>query len=78
MTYDDDLAILTFEHGTLRPSVKSLGLSWPPPEKIEAFGIPMERVRMSQLTDEQRADMTHVLRAAEYKPIVTTDGTANK
>lgn len=68
MTFDDDLAILVFDHRTLRPSLKSLGLSWPPPERIEVSGFSMTLNRMSQLTDEQRAGMTHVCRCAEYFP----------
>ena len=67
MTYDDDMMCFNFSHGVVRQSCKQLGVEWPPPEKVELFGFVFERLRMSGITDEQRADMTHVLRAAEYE-----------
>jgi hypothetical protein len=66
MTYDDDFVVLRFDHGTVRQPCAALGLSWPPPERIDAFGILMRRERHSSITDEQRAAMTHVCRGAEY------------
>lgn len=45
-----------------------LGVEWPPPEKINLNGTEYERVRMSQLTDEQAGGMTHVARGAMYTP----------
>lgn len=47
---------------------------WPPPEVIEADGVVFdfeggryERLRMSALTDEEIASMSHVARGAEYE-----------
>ena len=68
MTFDDDMAYLQFDGGLKIVPISALGLSWPPPEKIEVAGFPMQRTRLSSLTDEQRKGMTHVCRAAEYKP----------
>lgn len=68
MTFNDDLLILVFDGATKRPSLQSCGLEWPPPERIEILGFTMVRTRMSAITDEQRAGMTHVCRAAEYIP----------
>lgn len=66
MTHDDDFVVLQFDHGIIRQPCRALGLKWPPPETIEVFGIRMQRNRFSQITDEQRATMTHVCRGAEY------------
>lgn len=66
MTYPDDFLILQFEHGAVRQPCRALGLEWPPPETIEVFGIQMRRERFSSITDEQREQMTHVCRGAEY------------
>lgn len=68
MTFDDDMAFLMFDCGRMNVSLLKLGLSWPPPEKITVWGFPMKRTRMSTITDEQRAGMTHVCRAAEFVP----------
>lgn len=68
MTYDDDFLQLVFDGGTKRATCRSLGIDWPPPERIEVGGIPMQRSRMSALTDDERAAMTHVCRGAEYLP----------
>lgn len=72
MTFDDDMAFLQFDGGLKRVPLKSLGLSWPPPENINIGGFQMTRSRMSDLTDEQRAEMTHVCRCAEYLPSEAT------
>lgn len=80
MTFDDDCVRLnlTIETHTI-PLVK-LGLEWPPPERlwIDADGARpasddddpsgvLHRQSVSKITDEQRADMTHVFRGAEYR-----------
>lgn len=70
MTYDDDYIQLDLPGAPRRASCKSLGLDWPPPDKIQIgdtrWGIGYERVSMSEITDEQRAGMTHVCRGALY------------
>ena len=40
-------------------------LLWPPPEQLLYHGNHYERISYSQITDEQRAAMTHVLREGE-------------
>lgn len=49
---------------------------WPPPEIVETpDGQRWRLVRFSQITDEQRARMTHVFRGAEYEALREgTDG----
>lgn len=69
MTFDDDMLALEFDGGRKLVPLKKLGLEWPPPDKIEVAGFPMKQTRRSQLTDEQRQDMTHVCRCAEYRPL---------
>lgn len=70
MTYDDDMVRLTFMVGTQTIPCKAVGLEWPPPERLtELNGMPLDpmvRVSMSVITDEQRAEMTHVFRGAVY------------
>ena len=44
-------------------------LSWPPPKTISVEGFDMTRQRFSQITDLQRAEMSHVVRGAIYRPI---------
>lgn len=69
VTFDDDFIRI----GMITPTLKSLGLTWPPPQfiKINNHGeLPnrlFKRVRCSDITDEQRAQMTHVARGAEYQ-----------
>lgn len=67
MTFDDDFIALQTESGVRRLLCKVNGIEWPPPEKIDFLGFVYERLRMSQITDEQRAGMTHVMRGAEYR-----------
>jgi hypothetical protein len=68
VTFDDDFIVI----GMIRPTLKSLGLTWPPPPFIEINNhgeLPnrlFKRVRYSDITDEQRSKMTHVARGAEY------------
>lgn len=69
MTYDDDFILLRTASGPRRIFCEKLGVSWPPPEKLDFLGFPFVRERMSEITDEQRADMTHVCRGAEYFPL---------
>lgn len=67
MTFDDDFLRLEFTEATRDVRVKSLGLEWPPPKLLEVLGIKLRRVSMSQITDVQRAGMTHIVRGAHYK-----------
>lgn len=74
MTFDNDFMRLE----GLNITLKSIHLEWPPPPFLKLYrpvatGLPPEeltykRVRCSEITDEQRAGMTHVARGAEYLP----------
>jgi hypothetical protein len=79
MTFDDDFARLRLSVGTTTIALKKLGLEWPPPERLWVDGNgareatpddePSEvlhRLRISAITDEARAEMTHVARGCEY------------
>ena len=72
MTFDDDHIVLRLSTGRMRVPLKQLGIDWPPPEYFQITGGPFsepifKRIRFSQITDEQRAGMTHVCRGAEYR-----------
>lgn len=73
MTFDDDFIQITQEGGIKRLYCKKLGLSWPPPEMINLNGFLYERVRYSQITDEQRTELTMIMRGAEYTLVGVTD-----
>jgi len=80
-TFPDDFVRLhTVIMGTINVPMGAIGLEWPPPEFIvlgeggtaraaadddppEAI---MRRVRMSEITDEQRRNWSRVARGAEY------------
>lgn len=70
MTFDDDFVRI----GMVNATLKSLGLEWPPPPFIEVNNhgelpnLLLKRTRLSELTDDERAGMTHVARGAEYRP----------
>lgn len=78
-TYDDDMVRLHLLVGSPTIPLKELGLEWPPPERLamdpetgvrearDSDDDPLVRVNCSQITDEQRADMTNVFRGAEYR-----------
>jgi hypothetical protein len=75
MTFDDDFVRI----GMVNATLKSLGLDWPPPPFIEVNNhgeLPnlfLKRVRLSEITDEQRSGMTRVARGAEYVPCSPAD-----
>ena len=75
MTFDDDFVRI----GMVNATLKSLGLEWPPPPFIEINNhgelpnLLVKRVRMSEITDEQRAKMTRVSRGAEYRQCSPAD-----
>lgn len=64
MTFEDDF--IRIVDGLPYVPLAAVGLTWPPPEVIELGGIMYERLQFSDITDEQRADMTHVCRGALY------------
>lgn len=68
MTFDDDFLQLEFDGGTKRVTCRSLGLDWPPPERINVMGFDMDRESHSQITDAQRQELTMVMRGARYVP----------
>ena len=52
--------------------LSQLKMTWPPPEKFMldlglGMPVPLVRIGMSQLTDEQIADCDHLCRGAEYE-----------
>jgi hypothetical protein len=49
---------------------------WPPPEtvRIPEDDRTFRRVSYSQITDEERAKMTHVCRGAQYEAVTGSDG----
>ena len=73
MTYDDDLVVFRTPRGDKRVPLVAMGMQWPPPQFI-CVGVPdgdavtYEQASCSSITDEQRAGMTHVIRAALYLP----------
>lgn len=73
MTFDDDFIQLNTEQGVKRLLCKPAGVEWPPPETINYAGFLYERVRYSQITDEQRAELTMLMRGAEYNCVGITD-----
>lgn len=68
MTFEDDFIQLEFGEGVMRRAacVKN-NIEWPPPQTLNIYGIMFERVSMSQITDEERSNMSHVCRGALYK-----------
>jgi hypothetical protein len=80
-TFDDDMARLHLSVGTVNVPLRELGLEWPPPERIylgenakcrearndDSAGYIMRRISMSVISDEDRAEMTNVVRGAEYE-----------
>ena len=68
MTFDDDFCKMELENGQRMFTCKQLGYTWPPPADIVWGGFHFVRVSYSQITDEQRGEMTHVCRGALYRP----------
>jgi len=79
MTFDDDMMRLNLTVGVQTVRCKALGFEWPPPMRIyldegsirEAVDednstFVLHQVSISQITDEERAGMSHVVRGAEY------------
>ena len=68
MTFDDDFVLVNFTGGKKRLRCTDLSIDWPPPEILDIGGFKFTRERYSQITDEERATMSHVCRGAEYNP----------
>ncbi len=67
MTFDDDFIQLVVDGvGVVRFPCAPAGIDWPPPPNIVFNDVMYRQVRRSAITDEQRAEMTHVARGAEY------------
>jgi hypothetical protein len=68
MTFDDDFMEFKMLSGPpKRVTLKSQGLEWPPPARVNFMEFPYRRVGYSRITDEERRGMTHVCRGAEYE-----------
>lgn len=73
MTFDDDFLIFQMPTGPRRVLLSALGLHWPPPTTLRLRGfeppysdIDFRLLTMSTITDQERANMTHVCRGAQY------------
>jgi hypothetical protein len=69
VTFPDDFVRLHLHVGTVNLLCIAIGFKWPPPERFDLNGVEgetMVRVNMSKLTDEERGQMRHVIRGAEY------------
>jgi len=66
MVFDDDHIRLHVEVGYTVLNCREYGISWPPPERFIFEGFVFKRKRYSTITDEQRKNMSHVCRSAEY------------
>lgn len=74
MTFDDDFVRIPLPAGNANIRCKTIGVEWPPPERLliampEGSVLTFVRESFSVITDEQRSDMTHVCRGAQYQPI---------
>jgi hypothetical protein len=67
MTFDDDFVQIDFGDGVIRRArCLSNKIEWPPPQILDFGGFKFDRVSVSEITDEQRAGMSHVCRGAAY------------
>jgi hypothetical protein len=75
MTFDDDFIRI----GLVVTRLADLGIEWPPPPFIkvnnhgERPNLFFRQVSMSEITDEQRVQMTSVARGAQYEQCSATD-----
>lgn len=81
MTFPDDFLRLNLDTGSINLPLKEFGLEWPPPQKLyvdydgtlreakktDIQAYVMVQIRCSEITDEERAEKTHVVRGAEYE-----------
>lgn len=81
MTFNDDFMQMEFNGQIMRALCVDLGIVWPPPEFLPVVFDGQKRfitrVSYSSITDEERADMTHVCRGAEYRPSTPEEIKAN-
>ena len=68
MTFDDDFIQLEFAGGARRIACKSMGVTWPPPARLDVAGFPFVRETYSLITAEQRKEMDFLARGARYVP----------
>ena len=74
MTFDDDLLMLDGTSGQVNISCRAAGHEWPPPTILfDVLGEPlpdgaMVCVSRSEMSDATRGELTHVFRAAVYRP----------
>lgn len=73
MTFEDDFLLFQMPSGPHKVLCHQLGIQWPPPTTLRLRGfeppfsdLDFRMLRMSTITDQQRANMTHVCRGAEY------------
>ena len=78
MTFDDDFCRIYFESGHRDIGCKANNIEWPPPNVIKIGGFIFKRGSFSQITDKQREEMTHVMRGAEYYPIIGDNNETNE
>lgn len=69
MTFNDDFIEFQLQTGSRRVACKTLGIEWPPPDLLHLFDFEWELVRRSQISDEQRKEMTHIMRGAQYRMV---------
>ena len=67
-TFDDDYIQLELQgQEPLRFFLKDHAMTWPPEPEINVNFVTYVRVSHSEITDEQRAGLTHVARGALYR-----------
>lgn len=67
MTFDDDFLQVNFAGGGFkRIRLLDVGMSWPPAPVIVLGPATLHRISMSEISDAQRAKITHVCRGALY------------
>lgn len=67
MTFDDDfIQLVVLDVGVLRFGCAAAGIEWPPPPLIVFNGEVYKQVRRSEITDEQRTELTMIARGEEY------------
>lgn len=77
-TYPDDHVVFETPAGLKRYPLQDLELEWPPPPVlVDESGyydgvLAWMKVFQSEISEEQRAHMTHVARWALYKPMEPT------
>lgn len=65
-TFSDDFIRLDLGHRSYNIKCEDLGIDWPPPPIMFVDGFLLRQLSCSEITDEERQDMTHVCRGALY------------